>query len=71
MVQGRPCLLHEMKERNLTRLLGYGRLFGTPVEEVDLATGKYRGCYLDLKFGEPSSRDRVVSIGLDVLRDVR
>jgi 3-hydroxyacyl-CoA dehydrogenase/enoyl-CoA hydratase/carnithine racemase len=60
--QGRPCLLHEMKKRNLNRLLGYGSFFRTPVAELDLDTGEYRGCYLDMKFYEPSSRDRVVSI---------
>jgi enoyl-CoA hydratase/carnithine racemase len=60
--KGRPCLLHEMKKRNLTRLLGYGRLFRTPVAELDLDSGEYRGCYLDLKFCEASSRDRVCGI---------
>ncbi len=60
--QGRPCLLHEMKKRNLHRLLGYGTFYSTPVAELDLDTGQYRGCYLDLKFIEPSSRDRVASI---------
>ncbi|MGB2987219.1 MAG: 3-hydroxyacyl-CoA dehydrogenase NAD-binding domain-containing protein, partial [Phycisphaerae bacterium] len=60
--KGRPCLLHEMKKRNLGRLLGYGKYYHTPVAELDLDTGKYRGCYLDLKFCEPSSRDRVCSI---------
>jgi len=59
---GRPCLLHEMKKRNLKRLLGYGKYFRTPVAELDLDTGEYRGCYLDLKFCEPSSRDRVTSL---------
>jgi enoyl-CoA hydratase/carnithine racemase len=51
-----------MKKRNFTRLLGYGMYSRTPVAELDLDTGRYRGCYLDLKFYEPSSRDRVVSI---------
>ncbi len=60
--QGKPCLLHEMKKRNLTRLLGYGKYFRTPVAELDLETGRYRGCYLDLRFCEPASRDRVCSI---------
>ena len=60
--KGKPCLLHELKERNLRRLLGYGRFYRTPVAELDLDTGEYRGCYLDLKFYEPSSRDRVCSI---------
>ena len=60
--KGRPCLLHEMKRRNLKRLLGYGKFFRTPVAELDLDTGQYAGCYLDLKFYEPTTRDRVCSI---------
>jgi 3-hydroxyacyl-CoA dehydrogenase/enoyl-CoA hydratase/carnithine racemase len=60
--QGRPCLLHEMRKRNLPRLLGYGRYFRTPVAELDLDSGTYRGCYAELKFYEPSSRDRTASI---------
>ncbi len=60
--KGQPCLLHEMKKRNLKRLLGYGKYFRTPVAELDLDTGEYQGCYLDLKFYEPSSRDRVTSL---------
>ena len=60
--KGRPCLLHEMKKRNLKRLLGYGKYFRTPVAELDFDTGEYKGCYLDLKFHEPPSRDRACSI---------
>ena len=60
--KGQPCLLHEMKKRNLKRLLGYGKYFRTPVAELDLDTGEYQGCYLDLKFCGPSSRDRVTSL---------
>ncbi len=60
--QGIPCLLHEMKKRNLTRLLQYGKYNNTPVAELDLETGKYHGCYMDLKFYEPSHKDRVASI---------
>ncbi len=63
--KGRPCLLHEMKKRNFSRLLGYGKYYHNPVAELDLNSGKYKGCYLDLKFYEPSSRDRVVSIVFD------
>jgi len=59
---GKPCLLHEMKRRNIDRLLGYGHSYRTPVAELDLASGTYRGCYLDLKFIEPNSRDRVAGI---------
>jgi len=60
--EGRPCLLWDMKRRNLPRLLGYGRYYRTPVAELDLETGTYRGCYLDLKFCAPSTKDRVASI---------
>ncbi len=60
--QGRPCLLHELRRRNITRLLGYGRAYRTPVAELDLASGRYGGCYPDLKFCEPSTRDRVATI---------
>ncbi len=60
--KGLPCLLWEMKRRNLPRLLGYGKYYRTPVAELDLETGDYRGCYLDLKMSAPSSKDRVASI---------
>lgn len=59
---GKPCLLHALRARNRDALLGYGRFYRTPVAELDLATGAYVGCYPELKFVEPSSRDRVVSI---------
>ncbi|MCP4245639.1 MAG: hypothetical protein GY778_01185 [bacterium] len=63
--QGCPCLLLEMKKRNWTRLLGYGRYYRTPVAELDLTASRagkeavYRGCYGELKFTDPGSRDRV------------
>jgi len=68
--QGKPSLLHELKKRNITSLLGYGRCYGTPVAELDLdaasspagGAAAYRPCYLDLKLIEPSPRDRVASI---------
>jgi len=60
--KGKPCLLHEMKRRNITQLLGYGRYSQTPVAELDLATGEYAGCYLDLKLVAPSAKDRVASV---------
>ena len=51
-----------MKKRNINRLLAYGQYYRTPVAELDWDTGKYEGCYLDLKFYKPTSRDRVCSI---------
>jgi len=60
--RGRPSLLHEMKHRNLARFLAYGRCYHTPIAELDVETGEYRDIYSDIKFYEPSSRDRVASI---------
>lgn len=62
---GKPCLLFELRKRNLGRLLGYGKYYRTPVAELDLASGRYRRCYPTLKLYEPSSRDRVASIVLN------
>jgi len=36
--KGRPCLLLEMKQRNVRRLLGYGRYYKTPVAEFNVQT---------------------------------
>ncbi len=59
---GRPCLLFELKRRNISRLLGYGRFYRTPVAELDIESGRYCGCYPDLRFHAPSSRDRVATV---------
>ncbi len=58
----KPSLLWEMKRRNLTSLLGYGKYYRTPVAELDMTSGSYRGSYLDLKFYPPSTKNRVASI---------
>ena len=60
--KGRQCLLHDMLKHNFTHLLGYGKYYRTPVAELDLQSGEYKGSYLDLIYYEPSSRDRVASI---------
>lgn len=60
--KGRPCLLWEMKRRNLDALLGYGKYYRTPVAELDWTSGAYRGAYADLRFHEPSTKDRVACI---------
>ncbi|MFQ5413145.1 MAG: 3-hydroxyacyl-CoA dehydrogenase NAD-binding domain-containing protein [Phycisphaerae bacterium] len=59
---GKPCLLHDMRKANRSRLLGYGKYYQTPVAELNLGTGAYDGYYPDLKFYAPSSRDRTASI---------
>ncbi|MBI4716951.1 MAG: hypothetical protein HY763_04045 [Planctomycetes bacterium] len=63
--RGRPSLLHELRRRNVNSLLGYGRFYHTPVAELALSDGTYRGCYADVKLYEPSSRDRVASVVLN------
>ena len=60
--KGRPCLLLDMRNHNLSRLLGYGPYYHTPVTEFDFAASEYRASYVDLRFHEPSSKDRVASI---------
>jgi len=60
--KGHPCLLIEMRRRNLTRLLGYGKHYQTPVAEWDFEKGEFRQSYLDLRVYGPSSKDRVVSV---------
>lgn len=59
---GRPSLLFAMKKANVTHLLDYGKYYRSPVAEYDFDSGKYKGMYLDLKFYEPSSKDRVATI---------
>jgi 3-hydroxyacyl-CoA dehydrogenase/enoyl-CoA hydratase/carnithine racemase len=65
---GRPCLLHELRGRGVDALLGYGVHSRTPVAELDVRRGRehapaaYIGSYPDLRFVEPSSRDRVATI---------
>lgn len=60
--KGKPCLLHELKRRNVTHLLGYGVNYRTPVAEWSIQSGKYEGFYPELKFYAPSPKDRVASI---------
>ncbi|MFQ5501147.1 MAG: 3-hydroxyacyl-CoA dehydrogenase/enoyl-CoA hydratase family protein [Phycisphaerae bacterium] len=76
--KGVPSLLFEMKRRNLNRLLAYGKYYHTPVGELDLEQSidsrdrdsqsrdregaVYKSCYLDLKFYEPSTGDRVATL---------
>jgi 3-hydroxyacyl-CoA dehydrogenase/enoyl-CoA hydratase/carnithine racemase len=63
--RSRPCLLHDLRRRNISSLLGYGRYYHTPVAELDLASGQYRARYGELKFCEPNSKDRVAGIAFN------
>lgn len=60
--KGIPCLLHDMKKQNIQQLLGYGKYYHTPVAEYNFCTGKYDGCYPEMKFYKPTPKDRVASI---------
>lgn len=69
--RGRPSLLMELRSLKVEQLLGYGRYYRTPVAEVDWVASReqgrpvYRGFYPELKFVEPSTRDRVATIVFD------
>jgi 3-hydroxyacyl-CoA dehydrogenase/enoyl-CoA hydratase/carnithine racemase len=60
-----PSLLHTMKKKGWTNLLGYGRIYGTPVSQRNFATGEMDIYYNDLRFVYPSRKDRVASIIFD------
>ncbi|MBL1218368.1 MAG: hypothetical protein D8M59_12840 [Planctomycetes bacterium] len=60
--KGKPCLLHDLKKRNVTHLLGYGSNYKTPVAEWSITSRQYEGFYPELKFYAPSAKDRVASI---------
>lgn len=63
--KGKPCLLHTMKKNGWKNLLGYGRLYGTPVSQRNFATGEMEIYYNDLRYVYPNSKDRVASIIFD------
>ncbi|MEI6436386.1 MAG: 3-hydroxyacyl-CoA dehydrogenase NAD-binding domain-containing protein [Bacteroidota bacterium] len=60
-----PSLLHTMKKRGWSNLLGYGRIYGTPVSQRNFTTGEMDIYYNDLRFIYPSKKDRVASIIFD------
>jgi len=63
--KGKPSLLHTMKKKGWSNLLGYGRVYGTPVSQRNFQTGEMDIYYNDLRFIFPTKRDRVVSIIFD------
>jgi enoyl-CoA hydratase/carnithine racemase len=63
--KGKPNLLFEMKRKGITNLLGYGRLYGTSVTEINFKTLKMDNYYNDINYIYPSARDRVASIIFD------
>jgi len=60
-----PSLLHTMKKKGWSNLLGYGRIYGTPVSHRNFVTGEIDIYYNDLRYIYPSKKDRVASIVFD------
>ena len=60
-----PSLLFTMKKRGWVNLLGYGRIYGTPVSQRNFTTGDMDIYYNDLRYIYPSKKDRVASVVFD------
>ncbi len=63
--KGNPSLLYTMKKKGWTSLLGYGRIYGTPVTQRNFTTGKMDIYYNDLRYIQPNKKDRVASVIFD------
>jgi len=61
----KPSLLHTMKKRGWSNLLGYGRIYGTPVSQRNFTTGETDLYYNDLRYIYPSKKERVATIIFD------
>jgi 3-hydroxyacyl-CoA dehydrogenase/enoyl-CoA hydratase/carnithine racemase len=62
---GKPLLLHTMKKNGWKNLLGYGRIYGTPVSQMNFNTGEMDIYYNDLRYVYPTKKDRVASVIFD------
>ncbi len=63
--KGIPNLVYTMKKKGWTNLLGYGRIYETPVSQRNFRTGEMDIYYNDLKYVFPAKKDRVASIIFD------
>lgn len=63
--KNKPCLLHTMKKRGWATLLGYGRIYGTPVSQHEVGSDAMTPYYNDLRYVFPNRKDRVASIIFD------
>ncbi|MDP1623259.1 MAG: 3-hydroxyacyl-CoA dehydrogenase NAD-binding domain-containing protein [Bacteroidales bacterium] len=61
----KSSFLFTMKNKGWSNLLGYGRIYGTPVSLRNFVTGEMDIYYNDLRFIYPSRKDRVASIIFD------
>lgn len=62
---GKPSLLLVMKEKGWNSLLGYGRVYRTPVTQRNFETGKFISYYNDLCLVYPDAKDRVATMIFD------
>jgi len=60
-----PSVLYSMKQRGWSNLLGYGRIYGTPVSQRNFISGEMDIYYNDLRYVYPSKKDRVATIIFD------
>ena len=60
-----PSLLYTMKNKGWKNLLGYGRIYGTPVSHRNFQTGEMDIYYNDLRYIYPTKKDRVASVIFD------
>jgi 3-hydroxyacyl-CoA dehydrogenase/enoyl-CoA hydratase/carnithine racemase len=61
----KPSLLHTMKKKGWSNLLGYGRIYETPVSQRNFTSGEMDIYYNDIRYIYPSKKDRVASIIFD------
>ncbi len=63
--KGKKSLLFDMKARGWDTLLGYGRVYGTPVSYRSFKDGNFYPCLSEMRFVYPNKKDRVASIIFD------
>jgi 3-hydroxyacyl-CoA dehydrogenase/enoyl-CoA hydratase/carnithine racemase len=61
----KPSLLYTMKKNGWSHLLGYGRIYGTPVSHRNFITGEMEHYFNDLRYVFPGKKERVASIIFD------
>lgn len=63
--KGKPSLLRAMKANEWSSLLGYGRIYKTPVAQRDIVSGAMQPYYNDIRLVLPNDKDRVASVIFD------
>jgi len=63
--KGKPSLLFDMKKRGWRTLLGYGRVYQTPVSQRNFENGEMEVYFNDIELVMPNKKDRLASIIFD------